>query len=197
MKEILILSKNEKLKAANSPGHQNPFGDILEPFQPKIRRWILRILIPFQGYKEFIKEEEFSDDDLAHYLGLDEWLNNQSFCRQSIIKSLEAQYETYERHPINTSNSILEKNLLNLKQLINLNEIEHSLLEFFILLDSSVHLYAALKTLNNLTYSDQYRLITVLLGSADSNIRTFFSTSCLLERSGLLVFNGINKLLIY
>ena len=46
---------------------------IPEDFPPIIHLWLLRLLVPLRGHKDFINANDFSNDALAEMLGLGDW----------------------------------------------------------------------------------------------------------------------------
>lgn len=41
-----------------------------------VRLWILRLLVPLEGHREFLNSHSFGNDSLAEILGLGEWIDN-------------------------------------------------------------------------------------------------------------------------
>jgi hypothetical protein len=45
---------------------------------PLVKLWILRMLIPLSSYRQFVKEDGFTNDALAEVLGLEAWINGDN-----------------------------------------------------------------------------------------------------------------------
>ena len=50
-------------------------GAVLGEVLPVIKLWLLRILVPLGGYRDFITEHGFKNDALAESLGLGHWVD--------------------------------------------------------------------------------------------------------------------------
>jgi hypothetical protein len=59
------------------------------------RRWILRLLVPLQGHREFITKEYIRENQIAYALGLGDWVDvdEEDFDRKAVLKLLRLQYK--------------------------------------------------------------------------------------------------------
>ena len=68
-------------RAANSFGTAN--------VEPIIRLWLLRILVPLRGCREFLHQHGFHNDALAEVLGLGHWIDPSS--REFDFKAVQSE----------------------------------------------------------------------------------------------------------
>jgi len=60
--------------------------------------WLLRCLTKLNGKNKFVEKDQFSDDDIARVVGLEDWIDvdKPDFCRKTIIKSMEVSLTKME-----------------------------------------------------------------------------------------------------
>ncbi len=46
---------------------------------PHLRLWLLRMLVPLGGHREFLQTRGFCSDDVATALGLAHWIDSSTF----------------------------------------------------------------------------------------------------------------------
>ena len=58
--------------------------------EPIIRLWLLRILVPLGGYREFVNQHRFNNDTLAEVIGLGHWINSETrdFDQKTVLSEL-------------------------------------------------------------------------------------------------------------
>ena len=81
---------------------------------PTIYRWLLRLLVPLRGQSQFISQDGFSNDGLAHIVGLQEWIDPElcDFDPKQVRATLRQLYESVEREKQDVSTpTFLSKNL--------------------------------------------------------------------------------------
>ena len=60
-------------------------GNAIE-IDPIIRLWLLRILVPLGGHREFLHSHGFNNDALATTLGLGHWVDSSQFDIPSFLR---------------------------------------------------------------------------------------------------------------
>jgi transitional endoplasmic reticulum ATPase len=123
--------------------------EIDEEVKSLLLQWMLRILVPLGGYKKFIaRHGGFADDDVAAFIGLEKWIDNDDFNskRDKIRKELFAKYYDIEAKQEGFSvPTALEKNIHMLSDLIGLDDVDKKILGFSILLLSIISIYDGLR----------------------------------------------------
>ena len=76
-----------------------PTYNTAEALTPIVRLWILRILHPLGGYKEWVQNHGFRCDELASALGLQAWLDEgeRPFDARAVRLELRQRYSAAER----------------------------------------------------------------------------------------------------
>jgi transitional endoplasmic reticulum ATPase len=98
---------------------------------PLVKLWILRMLIPLSSYRQFVKEDGFTNDALAEVLGLEAWINgdNPDFDKREVQLSLRSLHRQMEAQSSTLqSPTILSSNIYNLASLIGLSDTECKIL---------------------------------------------------------------------
>ncbi len=166
---------------------------------PKIEYWTLKILLDLGGHREFIHKEYFSDDQIANALGLEKWINRkEALDRAEIIAVLRKKLKLLESDlsfMTQDYNAYLTQNIKNLQTLINLSEIEATLLEFMLIVYNEPIFNSAMDLLGDLSTDQCYRVSSFLLQLPESEVRSAFSSEKPLARTGLVRMNhGISML---
>ena len=161
-----------------------------EQLPPLVHSWILTIILDLGGHREFIHKDFFSDDQLATALSLDKWINHKPpLNRADILKTLREQQEKLlaDSTLFTTAyNHDLRHNLDNLKTLIDLSDVECTLLEFTLITYNETLLNNALDLLGAISSDQMYRILSVLLQKTPQEIRTAFASDGTLARTGLV-----------
>ena len=74
--------------------HTNP-GSV----EPLIRLWLLRVLVPLGGYRQFLYHHGFNNDTLAEVLGLGHWIDSETreFDQKAVQSELRQLHQKAER----------------------------------------------------------------------------------------------------
>lgn len=166
---------------------------IKHELSPIYRLWILRMMIPLNGYIEFLLEHGYRDDDLAIALGLSSFQDDDDriFNRQAVLRSLRSMHRQAERTLGKVSlPSVLKNNIDQLSQLLGLNEAEQQLLAFLICLHADARLDTSANLLGELNQLQLIHVLSILLDQKDSCLKGALSGRGVLYRSGLIRVNG-------
>ena len=66
--------------------------------EPIIRLWLLRILVPLGGYREFVNQHRFNNDTLAEVIGLGHWIDSETrdFDQKTVLSELRQLHQKAE-----------------------------------------------------------------------------------------------------
>lgn len=158
-----------------------------EEFTTIIQLWMYRLLIPLGGLRQFIDRDEFSNESLAVFLELEQWLDNDDFESRAVIRDIRQHHQQAEN---NWDEAFfptqLRHNTQRLAKLIGLNDTESSLFEFVILLHSEPILEEAINMLGSVSNNRLYHILSTLLAVPLSEIKTALSSRGKLIQSGLI-----------
>lgn len=102
-----------------------------------VRLWLLRMLVPLGGHREFINQRGFSNDLLAESLGLGNWVDpvDPDFDSKAVRTALRKLYQKGEREFMSASlPACLTKNVARLSTLVGLSGTDARILEFAVVL---------------------------------------------------------------
>ena len=159
-----------------------------------IRRWLLQILVPLGGHRQFVGTHGFQDDSLAEFLGLGKWIDSDEydFDPRRIVGQLRRQHRALGTAAAAVPpTSILSVNLSRLADLLELSEIDCRLLEFAVLIHTERLLDDAADLLGSLSSGRLIRILAELLGRPEADVRSALSPQAPLARSGLLSIDHI------
>ncbi|MDD3591867.1 MAG: ATP-binding protein [Sulfurovum sp.] len=153
-----------------------------------VELWILRILIPLNGHRDFINlSRGFSNDTIAYFLGLDKYVDNYSEEQfKEVFQILKERLETLEELDSVRYAKTLEDNIEKVLKLIQLNSVEKDILVFSIYLKYYELINDATRTLNDLSTDRLIVVLSVLLDHNASSIKSALSPQGKLAQSGLV-----------
>ncbi len=157
-----------------------------------VKLWLLRLLVPLGCQREFIGESGFDNDSLAEVVGLKEWIDScaYEFDRKSVRaalrqRHLEAEHKLRKARPPKE----LSGNIKRLARLVGLSATDCRVLEFAVLIHSERLLDDTADWLGNLSAVKVCRVLSVLLGIPEDDIRASLCAQGVLARSGLVSMN--------
>lgn len=153
--------------------------------------WIYRILVKGEGYKTFLRQNDFSDDKLAESLDLGDYIFNDElkiFNLLEIKNKLFKQADKVEKNRLNFlyQDSIFKKNIENLSNTIGLTTIESDILLFCATVKMDSLLEAATDVLGDLSVRDIERILGICLEYSEHDVRNALLSDGRLSSSGLL-----------
>lgn len=156
---------------------------------PIVRLWLLRLLVPLGGHREFILHTGFSNDTLAEVLGLEEWIDPESkdFNPKTIRIKLRKLHEAAEKQCRETRVSDrLDANIARLAELVGLSDTDCRILQFSVMLKSERLLDDTVDWLGELSSSKVFHVLSVVLNLPEPDVRDALSTQNVLAQAGLV-----------
>lgn len=176
---------------------------------PIIRLWLLRILVPLGGHREFVRSHGFNNDTLAEILGLGHWVDPShydipDFLRPSAKSSRGAGEESefnlrivqselrllYQKAEKQYGKAALppclSSNVGQLSDLVGLSLTDCRILEFAVLIHNERVLDDTADWLGQLSSVKVFSILSVLLDIPEPEIRASLSAQGILARSGLV-----------
>lgn len=152
-----------------------------------IRLWILRIFVDLDGNAKFLNKYGFDSNEIAKFLGLDEFVYgeyDQAKVRDKILQLYKLRNKPGSGLPIS---STLSKNVTKLAKILSLSPTEKSILHFSILIKSNNLLSDAIDMLGQSRTNVVSRLFAACLNLEASEVSKSFKPDSILSKTGLLV----------
>lgn len=169
--------------------NENHFSSELSPL---LKLWMLRVLVPLGGLKKFITKSRFSNDQVAEALGLEKWIDSadQEFDARKVRNVLRRLYQAAEKEPCDAAiPEYLSVNVNRLAELVGLNTTDCRILEFTVLMNSVGIFDETVDYLGYLSTIAVFRVLSVILGIPEKEIRQSLSGQGALTLSGLLTLD--------
>ena len=160
--------------------------------EPIVHLWILRLLVPLGGHREFICQHGFCNDTLAEMLGLSDWIDPspRDFEPKTARSELRKRYQISEQKNGDAiPPSRLNANIARLSALVGLTETDCRILEFAVLIHSEQLLDDTADWLGQLSSMKVIHVLSVLLDLPERDVRLSLSTQGALAKSGLVSVN--------
>lgn len=166
---------------------------------PAILLWLLRILVPLGGHRDFVHSHGFHNDALAEVIGLKHWIDPSpnDFDLKAVRSELRVLYQKAEKQfakaPLPTC---LCSNVGQLSDLVGLNTTDCRILEFAVSIHNERLLDDTAEWLGHISSAKVFHALSVILNLPESDIRASLSAQGVLSRSGLVSVdrNGISTL---
>lgn len=171
-----------------APRRTPPSTDVVT-LEPIILLWVLRMLVPLGGYRDFLRTVGFGNDTIAEVIGLGHWFNvpADKFDQRALQSELRDLHREAERSwKKATVPAQLCRNIGKLAGLLGLNPIDCRILEFAVLLNSERLLNDASDFLREMTSAKVYCTLSVILDLPEPEIRDALSARGLLAQCGLV-----------
>jgi transitional endoplasmic reticulum ATPase len=174
------MTTHRPIASKNSP---------LQDFPPKIRLWLLRLLVPLGGHKGFVQRDGYGDDRLADVLGLEETVESDlpaldvSTARKKLSRLHCAAENRKEDAGLSTC---VSANIARLAQLAGLSTTDCKILEFVVAMKNERLLDDTADFLGSLSSSKVFHVLSVLLDEPEPQIRAALGTRGILAQSGLV-----------
>lgn len=172
---------------------------------PVIRLWLLRILVPLGGHREFVHAHGFNNDSLAEALGLGFWVDSSQhripaflrrrdtemhdveFNAKQVLADLRQLHERAERECSKAAlPARLRQNIGQLSSLVGLGKTDCRVLEFAVSIHNERLLDDTADFLGQLSSVKVFHALSGILGLPEAEIRTALSAQGVLARSGLV-----------
>lgn len=154
-----------------------------------LKQWLLRILVPLGGHREFFERHWVASDEIASAIGLDSWLVSPDVSYSpgdALVILREAHQSAEAKQWAYRPPKALANNVAQIARLVGLNQVEVRILEFLVLLHNEQLLDAAAEYLGYLSDSKACHIIAVILGIPESRIRDALAPTSLLSKTGLV-----------
>lgn len=158
--------------------------------------WMLRMLIPLSGHKTFVMRNGFSEDRVALYLRMSDWLDNDEldFDSAAVRAQLREMHVTAEAKVAQLALSAgLRANMARLSQLVGLSEVDCRILEFAALLHHDRVLDDCADTLGQLNSLKVVDALATVLDLDRRSVQHALGSQGVLARSGLLAIDRGNN----
>lgn len=156
---------------------------------PLVHLWLLRLLVPLGGLREFLTQHGFCNDALARLIGLGEWIDTDTreFDPNAIRTELRKLHQMGE---INLRDAAapacLGGNVARLSELVGLSDTDCRILEFAVLIQNERLLDDTADWLGQLSSVKVFHALAVLLDIPEHEIRTALGAQGILAKSGLV-----------
>lgn len=150
-------------------------------------QWSCRLLLELGGHRTFITRSGFNDNDLAHEIGLGQWVDNEAFTPAKALAALRRQ-----ARELSTCNAPLvypdqlATNLEALGELLALSDIELQVLGFCALMATDSVLNDATNQLGLLGFKRAVKTLAALLGVTPAEVEACTRPDGALIQAGLL-----------
>lgn len=160
--------------------------------EPIIRLWLLRVLVPLGGYRQFLHPHGFNNDTLAEVIGLGHWIDSETreFDQKAVQSELRQLHQKAERQWYGERQStFLSQNIDQLSNLVGLSTIDCKVLEFTVSIHNERLLDDASEWLGDLSSVKIIHALSIILDLPEADIRTSLSATGILARSGLVMMD--------
>ena len=156
---------------------------------PLVQLWLLRLLAPLGGHREFISQSWCPNDRLAEAVGLGDLVapDTREFEPMAVRSKLRQLHRVGERKLRNSAApTCLGANVARLSRLVGLSDTDCRILEFTVLIHTERLLDDAGDFLGQLSSLKLFDILSVLLDLPEPEIRASLGPQGLLAQSGLL-----------
>lgn len=155
--------------------------------------WSYQLLLELGGHRNFICRHGFNDDELAHELGLQKWIDDDYSPSQALAALRKHARAFQADYPQPDYPDQLANNLAALGTLLGLNEAELRILGFCVLMHCDPTLNDATDQLGMLGLNRAMKVLSVLLGIDLQTVEGCLGHTSALMRSGLLELSSVNR----
>ena len=156
---------------------------------PIILLWLLRILVPLGGHREFLRSHGFSSDSLAEVIGLGHWVDPspKEFDLKSVQSELRLVHQNAEKQYAKAHvSACLRKNVGQLSDLVGLSATDCRILEFAVSIHNERILDDTADLLGQISSVKVFHILSGILNIPESDVRASLSAQGILARSGLV-----------
>lgn len=157
-------------------------------------KWSFQLLLELGGHRTFIGRHGFNDDDLAHELGLTQWVDDDRYNPSLALTTLRKCARSFpEDHPSTPYPDNPASNLEALGDLLALPDAELQVLGFWVLMRSDPTLNDATDRLDMLGFNRALKVLSVLLALPLAQVESCLAHASTLMRTGLLDISSSNR----
>lgn len=153
-----------------------------ETLNPHVRQWILTILVPLGGMYSYSYDPVVNDALLESLFNFDD--PEVELSKNQLYTLLRKEYRR-GCSQLTQLPKVLHSNIAQLAQLVSLNNVESSILEFAVALSMDSRLADAAELLGDLNTAKLFYSLATLLEHSETAIRTALSRDGTLMRTGI------------
>lgn len=160
--------------------------------EPIIRLWLLRVLVPLGGYRQFVQPHGFNNDTLADVIGLGHWIDPETreFDQKEVQSELRQLHQKAEGQWYGERQStFLSQNIDQLSNLVGLSMVDCKVLEFTVSIHNERLLDDASEWLGDLSSVKIIHALSIILDLPEPDIRASLSATGILAKSGLVMMD--------
>lgn len=157
--------------------------------EPIVLLWLLRILVPLGGHREFARHHGFNNDSLADAIGLGHWIDPSpdDFDLKAVLSELRLLHQKAEKQCAKAPlPACLRNNVGQLSDLVGLSTTDCRILEFAVLIHSDRLLDDTADWLGQLSSVKVFHALSMILNLPEPEIRASLSAQGILARSALV-----------
>jgi SpoVK/Ycf46/Vps4 family AAA+-type ATPase len=164
--------------------------------EPIVRLWILRLLVPLEGHREFISKDGFDSEEISGWFdlqtGSDE--DKAEFNTSQALRQLKRCYEEAEKNATSVQlPQPLADNIQQLAKQLGLSQVECWVLAFTTIIHTHRMLDNVADWLGSEINSLQiYHILSVVLGFPETAIREALSMQSVLSQTALVMMDRHN-----
>ena len=157
---------------------------------PIILLWLLRMLVPLGGHREFVRSHGFNNDTLAEVIGLGHWIDPSPNdfdlkAARSELRLLHLKAEKqWAKAPLP---ACLRNNVRQLSDLVGLSTTDCRILEFAVSIHNERLLDDTADWLGQISSVKVFHALSAILNLPEPEIRASLSAQGTLARSGLVL----------
>ncbi len=178
------------------PRRRTRYPALLPDVAPIVQLWLLRLLVPLGGHREFIGTHGFGNDNLAELLGLGAWIEpvpsdfehkSTDYSQKLVRAELRKLHAGAERkwHDL-VAPACLRENVDRLSELVGLTDTDCRILEFAVLIKNERLLDDTADWLGQLSSAKVFHALSVVLALSEHDVRVSLSADGMLAKSGLV-----------
>lgn len=156
---------------------------------PIILLWLLRILVPLGGHREFVRSHGFNNDTLAEVIGLGHWIDPSpnDFDLKAVQSELRLLHQKAEKQWAKAPlPACLRNNVGQLSDLVGLSTTDCRILEFAVSIHNERLLDDTADWLGQISSVKVFHALSAILNLPEPEIRASLSAQGTLARSGLV-----------
>ena len=153
-----------------------------ETLNPRVRQWMLTLLVPLGGMFTYASDDIVSDALLQALFDFDD--ADIELSKAELHSLLRKEYRKCSNTPTRLPD-VLQSNVAQLAKLVNLDSVERSILEFAVALSMDARLTDAADLLGDLNTAKMFYSLAKLLNCPENEIRVALSRDGALMRTGI------------
>ncbi len=171
--------------------HRNPTAQYNETLNPRVRQWILTMLVPLGGMYSYESYQIVNASLLQALFNFDDPELDLSKAELQAMLRTEYRRDCAQKAHLP---EVLQSNVAELAKLVSLDSIERSILEFAVALSMDTRLSSASVLLGDINTAKLFYSLATLLNHSESEIRTALSRDGTLMRTGIFNLRNFEQM---